>query len=205
MSHNLTHASVSFRFSVQRPWFVTMGIRVLVVGLSLAAAAVTSPVEKYHLPHSKAYHRHAYPVIFHNVCSVTPNPLGADGSVLIRRFSDQRRPIALFCRHHEFSLNACNEIVAFVETEITQRPDEYNWMLTYEETDGLRVGGSSVSPGTLGFLVNLVMIVAVGRGNAARFHVRGGKLGRDAGAKPKTLAVLCSEILHGVWVHDIPV
>jgi hypothetical protein len=104
------------------------------------SGAYVSFMEKYHGQHSKAYHRHSYPVIVHNVCSLRGEvPVGSDGSVLIRRFGNVPRAVSLFCGHHGVPASSCDEFLAVLWGHISTHEDEYNWMLHGDEDGVLRV------------------------------------------------------------------
>lgn len=110
------------------------------VAMSHCASAFVSFMEKYHGNHSKAYHRHSYPVIVHNVCSLrAENPVGSDGSVLIRRFRNVQRATSLFCQEHAIDTDSCNRLLITVHGHMKAKTDEYNWILHRDQDGVIRV------------------------------------------------------------------
>jgi hypothetical protein len=94
--------------------------------------AIASAQQLFYVPQLYIHHRHSYPVVIMNVCSLkAEDPLGDDGSLLVRRYWDMQHPLNRFCRFHKILDSTCGAVADFVAKEIERFPQQYNWIVSF--------------------------------------------------------------------------
>jgi hypothetical protein len=80
--------------------------------------------------HHVAWHRHSYPSVYLNICSVNSyERVGLDGSLLVRRFDDVDRVLKRYCKHQSLTTEQCELLLGHMATVMTESLDAYNWII----------------------------------------------------------------------------